>query len=226
MKYLTPATADQPEILVDSFEFALNLPTTYKNCQDALNAGNTISDIYLVDPDGNGGLCPFKVYCDMNPSSGRARALIGRASTHGYTELPRLQVPLETQGHGLLQHEHIAALYNSTGSTKKMTVDVEEASMGNLSVPLNITNINQTQQLANATYCEYNNTNAVNAIGTNSTEFKIGAQNNTGFVGFSTEVVNGKVTGFSCANCSTDYVCSLGGSSCCQQQLKGSLWLE
>lgn len=226
LKFLKPVPTGQPENIVDSFDITLTYPQIYKNCQDAFSDGNTISDLYLIDPDGNGGICPFKVYCEISVSSGRSRALIGRAPTYAYVDLPRVAPPLEHYGHGVLQQEYITAIFNSLGATKKITVDVEESAKGDLTVPLTVTNISQTQQLANVTYCEYNNTSFVAATGATNSELKIGAKNNAGFVGFSTEIVSGKPVGFTCGNCSADYVCNLGGASCCQQQLKGALWLE
>ena len=42
----------------------------YASCRDHLAAGETVSGIYEVDPDGFGGAAPYEVYCDMATQDG------------------------------------------------------------------------------------------------------------------------------------------------------------
>jgi len=226
LKYTKPTAPGVPDTTVEAFDIAFTFPQVYKNCQDAFADGKTASDVYLVDPDGNGGLCPFKIYCEMSAASGQAKALIANAPAFSYAEIPRLFPPLDMQSHGVLQQEYILALFNSTGSAKKITVNIEASAKGNLTVPLQLSDFAQNQLTANVSYCEYGNRNFIAAPSAVLGYLKIGSQSGAGFVGFSTQVVSGNVVGFSCSNCTSDYACNLGGSSCCQQQLKGSLWLE
>lgn len=52
------ATEDPPE------------ETVMTTCRHWLNAGRKISGTYKIDPDGNGSVKPFNVYCDMNTQGG------------------------------------------------------------------------------------------------------------------------------------------------------------
>jgi hypothetical protein len=41
-----------------------------QSCQEIMDRGTTVSDLYQIDPDGAGGIGPFTVYCDMETMGG------------------------------------------------------------------------------------------------------------------------------------------------------------
>jgi len=55
-------------------------------CATLYNQGQTTSGIYLVDPDGNGGLTAFEIYCDMNLAGGGWTLVSNRRANTTNTE--------------------------------------------------------------------------------------------------------------------------------------------
>lgn len=55
-------------------------------CANLAARGQTNSGVYLVDPDGNGGLAPFEVYCDMNLDGGGWTLISNRRANTTNTE--------------------------------------------------------------------------------------------------------------------------------------------
>lgn len=225
-KFYKPGATPEPDVVVEAFDISLTYQHVYKTCHEAFSDGNTASDTFMIDPDGNGGICPFKVYCDMSPSLGTARTLIGRASVAPYSELPYLAPPIEMQSQGLMAAEYVQALMASPEMSKKVSVDIEDSLQGNLTTSLQLASATLGLGTGPISYCEQNNRNFHSATNSGSGVWKLGAENGSSFVGFSAEVVASKMVGFSCGNCAADYSCNLGATSCCQSQLKGSIWLE
>jgi LruC domain-containing protein len=55
-------------------------------CKDLFARGNTTSGVYLVDPDGAGGLTAFEVYCDMSLAGGGWTLISNRRANATNTE--------------------------------------------------------------------------------------------------------------------------------------------
>ena len=67
----------------------INSPVTAASCS---SISNSISGNYVIDPDGEGGLAPFTVYCDMRAKNGVGVTVIShdsesRTSVKGYESL-------------------------------------------------------------------------------------------------------------------------------------------
>ncbi len=60
-----PATPTQ--VSLDHFEFSFIRPgmRIARSCRDHIEAGASGNDLYMIDPDGAGGECPFQVWCDL-----------------------------------------------------------------------------------------------------------------------------------------------------------------
>lgn len=54
-----------------------------QSCLAHLNAGHTMSGRYRIDPDGDGGLNPFFVYCDMQTDGGGWTVIGGHSGADG-----------------------------------------------------------------------------------------------------------------------------------------------
>ena len=51
-------------------EVSVGGTNTLASCQHHLDAGHTESGVYEIDPDGEGGVEPFNVYCDQDSAGG------------------------------------------------------------------------------------------------------------------------------------------------------------
>ena len=54
--------------------------TTFSSCSVVRKYANGSSGSYVIDPDGNGGLAPFTVYCDMSDKNGVGVTVISHDS--------------------------------------------------------------------------------------------------------------------------------------------------
>ena len=65
----------------------INSPVMATSCSVIKKYGSSVSGNYVIDPDGEGGLAPFTVFCDMIDKSGVGVTVIGHDSesrTHVY----------------------------------------------------------------------------------------------------------------------------------------------
>ena len=53
---------------------------TRRSCSEIRNYVSKVSRNYVIDPDGDGGLAPFTVYCDMTDKRGVGVAVISHDS--------------------------------------------------------------------------------------------------------------------------------------------------
>ena len=52
----------------------------YRSCSEVRRNGNSVSGKQVIDPDGEGGLAPFTVFCDMTDKSGVGVTVISHDS--------------------------------------------------------------------------------------------------------------------------------------------------
>ena len=58
----------------------INSPVTAASCSAIRKYVSSVSGNYLIDPDGEGGLAPFSVYCDMTDKNGIGVTIISHDS--------------------------------------------------------------------------------------------------------------------------------------------------
>lgn len=62
------------------------IPVVPRSCLDIRDGGVTTSGVYTIDPDGDGGLAAFTVYCEMNVAGGGWTLLSNRRAGSTNTE--------------------------------------------------------------------------------------------------------------------------------------------
>ena len=58
----------------------VNTPVALYSCSEVRKSLSSVSGNYVIDPDGEGGLAPFKVYCDMTAKNGVGVTVISHDS--------------------------------------------------------------------------------------------------------------------------------------------------
>ena len=61
----------------------INSPVVATSCSVIKKYASSVSGNYVIDPDGEGGLAPFTVFCDMTEKSGVGVTVIGHDSESG-----------------------------------------------------------------------------------------------------------------------------------------------
>ena len=74
------------DIIVNSFKI-YQIITDYQTCDDYYNDGITVSGNYKIDPDLDGPMSEFEVYCDFNSSM---RLFINHVDLAGGGSLPNV----------------------------------------------------------------------------------------------------------------------------------------
>ena len=81
---------------------------TPRSCSEIRNYVSTVSRKYVIDPDGEGGLAPFTVYCDMNDKKGVGVTVIShdsesRTNVRGYEDRGSYKRDIHYKGASLSQ---------------------------------------------------------------------------------------------------------------------------
>lgn len=201
---------------------------SYTNCQAALNDGNTVSNIYKLDPDGPGGQCPFLAYCEMNKDGG-GWALISNSQVNGYSEMLETEIPTPVS-FGKISDSKITALLGVSDQTRN-NVKVELSDGGSISNVVSMfvpDNRVGTYNVADTSCTAYDATK-ITAAWTATPYWAFIAGTVTGKVGFydsSSESLGGNYNGFVCDSCTEDTMCGRMTGDCCNGSLRGSIWVR
>lgn len=200
---------------------------TYRTCKDALDRGNTLDGMYLLDPDGAGGQCAFWAYCDMNADGG-GWTLLANASMDGYTSLPILK-RVNTQSIGRLSDEKIVVLMenasNETNNNLRIKVDNLVISMRRAPA-----SISRAHYFASDDICLSYEDAALNVGSSSSSEWGLFASTSApakvGFLDGNATIAG--ITGYAGFVCDKESGAACGAATCTGTGIarRGSLWMR
>lgn len=200
------------------------------SCYSILESGGSSgSGYYTIDPDGEGGVEPFEVYCDMSSDGGGWALAVNEPAGGVYSLIP-IAVPVRPEQRGRLQDEQMHALLEAASNQSTNNVKIKVSTWV---FSMRVTDgTKKTQHIGNVACTGYTE-GPTDASSSESTDWSIFNGATGGTVGYHDVItshpnpsINGPLN-FRINLCGwTDRACGAGYGGGCANRQNGEIWIR